>query len=211
MNLRGRRTPVPSHRKRRPIRPDSGIEEMPRVDSEDVLELIKSRSSPGIIILGRDNSLLYASKAALRLLEDLSDIPAEIRRLCDRVRQTANSDEPGDFSGSHCELLWDKTNTPHSLRAFLIGTQQNGRPPTHVMVLVEKVVAQRALNLNKARTRFGLSCREIEVVMLVAQGLSNKEIGCRLFVSEHTVKDHLKNVLRKLNASSRSEIIAMLK
>ena len=79
------------------------------------------------------------------------------------------------------------------------------------MVLVEKVVEQRALNLKKAKTRFGLSCREIEVVMLVAQGFSNKEIGCRLFVSEHTVKDHLKNIMRKLDASSRSEIIAILK
>ncbi len=194
-----------------PGTPDPGTDERPRVASEEVLELVKNRSSPGIMILGRDNRLLFASKAALHLLEDSAVVPAEICQLCDRVRQAADSDEADEFSDSHCRLIWDRRNAPHSLRAFLIGTQGPGHPPTHVMVLVEKVVEQRALNLKKARIRFGLSCREIEVVMLVARGLSNKEIGCRLFVSEHTVKDHLKHIMRKLNASSRSEIIAILK
>jgi DNA-binding NarL/FixJ family response regulator len=49
------------------------------------------------------------------------------------------------------------------------------------------------------------------VVALVANGLANKEIGSKLFVSEHTMKDHIKNIMRKMSASSRSEIIAILK
>ncbi len=179
--------------------------------SEDILELVRNRSSPGVIILGLDNRILYASKEALHLLDDPAGVPAVIQRLSDRVRQSTGSEEAGASPGTHCELFLDRGNTPYSLRAFLIGTRANGRPPTHVMVLVERVVEQRALNLKKAKSRFGLSNREIEVVIHVAQGLSNKEISCRLFVSEHTVKDHLKNIMRKLNASSRSEIIAILK
>jgi DNA-binding NarL/FixJ family response regulator len=51
----------------------------------------------------------------------------------------------------------------------------------------------------------------VEVVALVAQGLANKDIGSKLFLSEHTIKDHLKNVMRKMGAASRSEIIYLLK
>ena len=43
-----------------------------------------------------------------------------------------------------------------------------------------------------------LSKREEEVARLVADGLSNKEIGARLFISEHTVDSHVRSILNKL-------------
>jgi len=50
-----------------------------------------------------------------------------------------------------------------------------------------------------------LSPRELEVLSLVADGYSNKEIGERLFVTEQTVKFHLANVFRKMGARNRTE------
>jgi DNA-binding NarL/FixJ family response regulator len=49
-----------------------------------------------------------------------------------------------------------------------------------------------------------LTPRELDVPKLVAQGLSNSDIAGRLFLSQHTVKRHLANILRKLNLSSRT-------
>ena len=43
-----------------------------------------------------------------------------------------------------------------------------------------------------------LAKREAEVARLVADGLSNKEIGARLFISEHTVDSHVRSILNKL-------------
>ena len=53
-----------------------------------------------------------------------------------------------------------------------------------------------------------LSPRELDVLKLVAQGLSNPDIARRLVLSEHTVHRHLANILRKLNLSSRAAAAA---
>ena len=53
-----------------------------------------------------------------------------------------------------------------------------------------------------------LSPRETEVYELVAQGLSNKEIGSSLFISESTVKVHVSRILDKLGVRSRTEAAA---
>ena len=56
-----------------------------------------------------------------------------------------------------------------------------------------------------------LSSRETEIVNLLARGMFNREIGERLFISENTVKFHLKNIYAKLGVKSRSQAIHRLK
>jgi two-component system NarL family response regulator len=53
-----------------------------------------------------------------------------------------------------------------------------------------------------------VSEREIDVLKLMAQGKSNKEIGSTLFVSAGTVKSHVKSIFAKLNVNSRAEAVA---
>lgn len=55
-----------------------------------------------------------------------------------------------------------------------------------------------------------LGKRETEVARLVADGLSNKQIGARLFISEHTVDSHVRHILNKLGFKSRSQIAAWM-
>jgi DNA-binding NarL/FixJ family response regulator len=51
--------------------------------------------------------------------------------------------------------------------------------------------------------------REIEVLQLVSEGLVNREIGHRLFLSEETVKSHVRHLLAKLQARSRAHAVAV--
>jgi LuxR family transcriptional regulator, maltose regulon positive regulatory protein len=59
------------------------------------------------------------------------------------------------------------------------------------------------------RTAFGLSARELEVLRLVAQGSRNQKIAAQLVLSEHTVRRHVANILRKLDAPSRAAAAAL--
>lgn len=52
-----------------------------------------------------------------------------------------------------------------------------------------------------------LTSREVGVVKLVAEGMTNKQIGAELFVSEPTVRFHISNILRKLNLENRAQIL----
>lgn len=56
-----------------------------------------------------------------------------------------------------------------------------------------------------------LSERELEVAQLVAQGLHNKEVAKRLFISEETVKSHIRSIFKKANIDRRSRIVELLK
>jgi response regulator RpfG family c-di-GMP phosphodiesterase/DNA-binding CsgD family transcriptional regulator len=54
-----------------------------------------------------------------------------------------------------------------------------------------------------------LSPRELEVISLMAKGLSNKEIASHLYISEHTVKNHISNIFQKLNLSDRTSVVSL--
>lgn len=70
----------------------------------------------------------------------------------------------------------------------------------------QKKAQARKRNLEKIES-LGISKRELEVLEAMSQGMSNKEIGQKLFVSESTVKTHVSNLLLKLDAKRRTEAI----
>jgi len=56
-------------------------------------------------------------------------------------------------------------------------------------------------------TQYKLSERELEIIKLLSEGMTSGEIAERLFLSDHTVKTHRKNILRKLNVSNSSQAV----
>jgi len=77
-------------------------------------------------------------------------------------------------------------------------TEDGGAPSELVRGFVGEPPPRRA-------DTFGLSAREREVLALIAQGRTNREIGERLFISQKTVGVHVGNILAKLRVSGRVE------
>ncbi len=72
-----------------------------------------------------------------------------------------------------------------------------------------KLLLQNAGAMSKTGKINGITEREKEIVEHVCQGLGNKEIASRLFLSEQTVKAHLNRIFRKFNISSRSQLVSI--
>jgi DNA-binding NarL/FixJ family response regulator len=83
-------------------------------------------------------------------------------------------------------------------------------PPILCRALFERVARagewQPGLQVRK---HLGLTRREQQLIQLVSQGLTNKEIGSQLFLSEQTIKNHLRRMLRKIGATDRLEAVEL--
>lgn len=81
-------------------------------------------------------------------------------------------------------------------------------PPTLCRVLFDHIASSGAWQPGvQVRKNLGLTRREQQLVQLVSEGLTNKEIATRLYLSEQTVKNHLRRMLRKAGASDRLEAV----
>ena len=81
-------------------------------------------------------------------------------------------------------------------------------PPVVSAVLLRRV-SQLAAERGTPPNDVLLTVREDEVITMLGMGLSNREIAGRLFITEHTVKNHVHNLLTKLGARSRAEAVAI--
>ena len=93
------------------------------------------------------------------------------------------------------------------LGAGLAAAERIGLP--HVVADGAGELAARCRPTAPARTdSSGLTEREIEVLRLVAQGRSNREIGARLHISQHTAANHIRSILMKTACANRTEAAA---
>ena len=88
-------------------------------------------------------------------------------------------------------------------------------PPNLCMVLIEYVwTMQRRLTESPDRTKATenrLTHRQVQLMNLVASGLSNKEIAATLNLSQFTVKNHLRRVMRQVEATNRYDAVEMVR
>jgi DNA-binding CsgD family transcriptional regulator len=90
--------------------------------------------------------------------------------------------------------------------AIAAGSPAGGNGSATGSAVIRGVVGEAPVT---KRDTFGLSRREREVLALIAEGRTNREIGERLFISQKTVGVHVGNILAKLGVSGRVEAAAV--
>jgi len=173
-------------------------------DGEEAIELAR-RLGPQLV-------LLDLSMPGMGGLEALPKIRAAAPE-CEVVVLTASGTEENLLSairgGAAGYLL--KSEPPERIVEFLRGVADG-------QAALSGEVARRLLEQVREGTGRGvpdriassLSAREVEVLLLLDEHLGTDEIAARLYISEHTVRSHVKSLLRKLGVSSRREALEAL-
>ena len=92
-----------------------------------------------------------------------------------------------------------------------LGAKLTGRPERVIVKEVHVPTATPFAVDSARREELGVTARELEILGLIAAGMSNREIAEKLFVSENTVKTHSSRLFGKLNARRRTQVVQRAK
>ena len=156
---------------------------------------------PDIVLMDVRMPLLTGVEATRRIRADMPEIKVLVL--------SAFDDQPYVFglldAGAHGYVL-KTAEGDEIVRA--VRDVYRGRSAIDPQIL--PAVIDRATRRNEpGATTDAPSERELEVLQLAARGLTNKQIGVTLAISDRTVQNHLQNVFGKLNARSRTEAVTV--
>jgi len=128
-----------------------------------------------------------------------------------RIIMLTVSDEEADLydavkNGASGYLLKDSSIDEVAQAVRLVADGQSLISPSMAIKLLDEFKQMSRADRQQVPTP-RLTDRELEVLRLVAQGLNNREIAKQLFISENTVKNHVRNILEKLQLHSRMEAV----
>jgi DNA-binding NarL/FixJ family response regulator len=121
------------------------------------------------------------------------------------------SDEEGDLyesvkNGASGYLLKDSSIDEVAQAVRVVAEGQSLISPSMAVKLIDEFKEMSRTDRDQVPTP-RLTDRELEVLRLVATGLNNREVAKQLFISENTVKNHVRNILDKLQLHSRMEAV----
>jgi two-component system NarL family response regulator len=157
---------------------------------EEALDLV-SRAEPEIILL----DLRMPGMNGIETIRALKARGSNARIIILTSFETDEDVYRAVEAGAHGYLL-KNTSEACMLEAIrAVHTNQRYFPPAIAAKLVERIA------------RVTLTARENEALELLAKGLTNKQIGLALHISEHTARNHVNSILEKLGVSDRTEAV----
>ena len=176
---------------------DGGLDIDEAGDGDRALELI-TVNPPDVVLL----DVRMPGRTGVEICADIKAVSPTTG-----IIMLTASDEESDLyesikSGASGYILKDGSTYDQVVEAVrLVAAGQSLISPSMATKLLEEFV-----QISRPQTpNSGLTNRELEVLRQVAKGMSNREIAAELFISENTVKNHIRNLLEKLQMKSRME------
>ena len=173
-------------------------------------------SVPGVLVLDDRGQVVQHTESAERWLRDLADLgdgwlegeglPAPVWIVVGALRKALKPENDRELNG----VPYVRVQTRSGRWLTFHGARTESRPGRvgETMVIVEPSRPQELAWLRVSA--YGLSEREREVVDLVVQGASTREISRALYISEYTVQDHLSNAFDKVGVRGRRTLVKRL-
>lgn len=125
-----------------------------------------------------------------------------IWREVQRAARFLTFDTGGDWANTR---IYRFTTGTDEWRACAVRLREAADASGVVVVVIQRD-EPRLPSVDELRRRFGLTAREAEVALMLAERKSNKEIARELLVTEHTARRHTERVLQKLGINSRTDV-----
>jgi DNA-binding CsgD family transcriptional regulator len=171
---------------------------------------------PGVLTLDYRGRVVQHTPAAERWLHDLEDLgpgwreqeglPRALRTVVLSLRRALSPERARDEES--VPRLRARARSGRWLTLYGALTEATPERRAETVVIIEPTKPEELLPFSM--TAYGLSPREEELVKLVVRGLSTTRISRTLFISEHTVQNHLRSVFEKVGVRSRGELVKQL-
>ena len=178
----------------------------------------RPHQSPGILALTASLEPVYINAEAEAISCHLRRhdrtaipgvLPAVVLDMCHEIlNRLKESLESKDFDQVHVRRISDM-GQPVLLQGFSIPSPHSPSASL-IIVLMEPLAAETAPEIYQAQACFKLTDREMHVAEHLARGLTNKEIAFTLQITEQTVKQHVKHMMLKTQATTRTGVLAQL-
>ncbi|MFQ5543845.1 MAG: response regulator transcription factor [Nitrospiria bacterium] len=214
----------------------SPIEKVSGIGEEELYSLIRRRAQPGILILNEEGEVLYLNRDGKAFLKGLTVksypqtlngnggkgayqnrdgpqnafrvvLPEIVAQLYGHFsRMVLLRKEAMEWATPTVNRICIHEGMVYLLRALLLehlGATEDGY---HFMILIERV--SQGVRIDQIDWTVKLTPRESEVVQLLLEGKTNKEVAVCIHIGEYTVKDHIKRIMKKLEVTTRAGIVA---
>src|SRR4051794_16403579 len=172
--------------------------------SEPATEPVQGRG-PGVVLLSDTGRVLSATPEATEWLDELApellvsdvgnlQLPFHAHGFARRVRAAHEDGQP---------QIRSRLRTRGGVWLLMHGAVLEGTE--HVALIIEPAKSSDVAPL--IVEAYGLTNRELEVTRAIARGLGTNEIAAELYLSPHTVRDHVKALFEKVGVSSRGELV----
>jgi DNA-binding CsgD family transcriptional regulator len=192
--------------------------------SDPTDNLADQRAGAGIVVLSSSMQLLHMNRQAAELSKkvNMSEnggtpprsaqgvLPTALTQLCSEVLKALQvRTEAKDWEQFEVKRIAGDPKQPILLRGFGL-PDKSGVQHARVVVTMEELGRRQQLNTDQAKEKFQLTNREQSVVENLAKGWTNKEIANALHITEQTVKEHIKHIMRKTNSTTRTGILVQV-
>ena len=187
--------------------------------------LADQRAGSGIVVLSASMQLLHMNRQASELAKKINAaeqgggaaaraahgvLPTALTELCGEIIKALHvRTEAKDWEQFEIKRVTGDPNQPVLLRGFGL-PDRGGVQHARLVVTMEELGRRQGLNTDHAREKFQLTNREQAVVENLAKGWTNKEIANALEITEQTVKEHIKHIMRKTHATTRTGILVQI-
>jgi DNA-binding CsgD family transcriptional regulator len=179
------------------------------------------RAEVGVVIFNLKKQFIFADQRAMNIFNSMDHaaengrskkirIPTEVSQILSELKPKPRSLTANGRPDCACLKRFIVINSgSYLIRAFII-SDQNRSSSIHFLLLLEKAARRSRISLERVRSHYHMTLRESDVVHLLVDGLTNKEIGQNLNVAECTVKEYLRKVMKKVGAGTRCGVVAQV-